>query len=207
MKKNLRTLITSAILSSVLIGCSNNAVNEIPLGVPVLIDSKAQIKSKDEKNNVNIEIALAPGRAVRLEVTATLGYRVASVLMTPQGIQYALHTNETYYQGPFSAKSIYPMFGQYIDPRILWRLIHDQNPQSTSLICQVDTSGKPVTCEGPQNLTVKWTYLESPQKKIELKNNQFEMIWIFKSRTVLTNSQNETFVLKKPAAYKEIIIK
>ncbi|MBC7419153.1 MAG: DUF4292 domain-containing protein [Bdellovibrio sp.] len=190
-----------------LAACGTNSVKEIPAGVSVLLQTKAQIKSKDQKNNVNIEIALAPGKAIRMEVTGTLGYRVATVVMTPQNIQYALHTSQSYYQGPFSAKSLYPIFNQYIDPRILWKAIHDQNPQSTNLSCQVDSSERPIACKGPQELTVKWTYQEPPQKKIELKNNQFEMIWLFKERTLLTTSQSETFVLKKPSGYKEIILK
>ncbi len=187
--------------------CAGNQTKEVSSSAPILIETKAQIKSKDEKNNVKIDIALARNRAIRMEVTATLGYRVATVVMTPQLIQYALHTSETFYQGPFTARTIYPIFNQMIDPKILWKAIHDQNPQSANLICQVDTSSRPTSCQGPQNLTVKWTYEEPPFKKIELKNSQFEMVWLFKDQSVLDNSQTETFVLKKPDGYKEIILK
>jgi hypothetical protein len=187
--------------------CASKPKTQLLGSTPVLIETKAQIKSKDETNNVKIDIALAPNRAIRLEVTALLGYEVATVLMTPQSIQYALHTSKTFYQGPFSSKTLYPIFHQYIDPRILWKAIHGQNPQATNLNCQTDTAGRPVLCNGPQNLIVKWTYDEAPRKKIELKNGQFEMVWLFKDQSILTASQAETFVLKKPDGYKEIIVK
>ncbi len=195
------------LLTPTFAACVGNSVKDIPAGIPVLLDTKAQIKSNDEKNNVNIEIALSPGRAIRMEVTATLGYRVATILMTPQSIQYALHTTKSYYQGSFSSKTIYPIFNQYIEPRILWKVIHDQNPQTINLVCQVDVAGRPNACQGPQNLSVKWTYQDEPQKKIEIKNGVFEMIWLFKDRALLAASHAETFVLKKPDGYKEILLK
>jgi Domain of unknown function (DUF4292) len=205
MKKNLFLVISTA--SFILSACGGNATKPISAGTPVLIETKAQIKSKDEKNNVKIDIALARNQAIRMEVTATLGYRVATVVMTPQLIQYALHTSETFYQGPFAARTIYPIFNQLIDPKILWKVIHDQNPQSANLVCQVDSTARPTACQGPQNLSVKWTYEESQHKRIEIKNPQFEMIWLFKDRSVLETSQTETFVLKKPDGYKEINLK
>lgn len=194
-------------LSFLLQSCGSETVKVMSSDTPLLIDTKAQIKSNNETHNVKLEIALLPNRAMRIEISALLGYRVATVLMTPQKIQYALHTNETYFSGPFEAKSLYPIFRQAIDPRILWRVIHNQSPQSSYLICKNDNGGRPVSCEGPRDLLVTWTYEEPPRKRIEIKNNQFEMNWIFKDQMVLKQAQNETFVLKKPEGYKEIVLK
>lgn len=179
----------------------------MPAATPLLIETKAQVKSATESNNVKIDIALSPNRAIRMEVTAILGYRVATVLMTPQKIQYALHTNSTYAEGPFNSRTIFPIFKQHIDPRLIWRVIHGQSPQAQGLSCQVDATQRPTECAGPNGLTVKWTYEEAPRKRIEIKNGAFEMNWIFKDQHVLADSQTETFVLKKPDGYKEILLK
>ncbi len=192
---------------TVLVSCGTQSVQQIPAMTPVLIETKAQIKSSGDSHNVKIDIALFPHKAIRLEVTGTLGYRVASVVMSPQKIQYALHTNQTYFEGPFSAKSMYPIFKQALDPRILWRAIHDESPQTDEIICQLDPNQKPLICKGPKNLMIKWTYEEAPRKRIEIKSNQFEMNWLFKDQKVLAESQTETFVLKKPEGYKEILLK
>lgn len=187
--------------------CGGGAVKQVPALTPVLIDSKAQIKTLTESNNAKIEIALSPNRVIRLEVTGALGYRVASVLMTPQKIQYALHTNQTYGEGSFNARTLFPIFKQNVDPRILWRVIHSQNPESQDLACEVNEKKQPVSCSGPNGLTVKWTYEEAPRKRIDIKTAQFEMNWIFKKQQILPDSQTETFVLKKPDGYKEIVVK
>src|SRR5262245_61025911 len=49
-----------------------------------LILTKAQIKNDQETNNVKIEILLQPRKAIRMEITATLGISVATVVMTPK---------------------------------------------------------------------------------------------------------------------------
>ena len=190
-----------------LLSCASETVKEVPAASPLLIETKAQVKNASETNNVKIDIALSPNRAIRLEVTAVLGYRVATVLMTPQKIQYALHTNQTYAEGPFNSRTIFPIFKQPIDPKLIWRVIHGQSPQSQGLNCKIDSNQRPIECSGPKDLFVKWTYEEAPRKRIEIKNGAFEMNWIFKDQRLLADSQTETFVLKKPDGYKEILIK
>lgn len=191
-----------------LFSCASETVKVVPASTPLLIETKAQVKNGAETNNVKIDIALLPQKVIRMEVTAILGYRVASVVMTPQKIQYAIHTNGTYGEGNFSARTMYPVFKQYIDPRIIWRVIHNQSPQSQELNCQIDDQQRPVLCNGPRESSVKWTYEEPPAKRIEIKSGKFEMNWLFKDQRVLnTESQTETFVLKRPEGYKEILLK
>lgn len=180
--------------------------------IPILIETKIQTKDlrKSETHTANLEIILLKDQAIRMEVTALLGYRVASVVMTPQRIQYALHTSKTYVQGPFAAKTMYPIFRQNVDPRLLWRIIHGQNPESNDLKCTKDAMDRPSTCVSSiANLVtnVNWSYEDDDKKRIEIKNQQFEMTWIFKSQAPLETFQNETFVLKKPEDYKESILK
>ena len=182
-------------------------------GVPLLIETKIQTKDvkKSETHTANLEIILLPNQAIRMEVSALFGYRIASVVMTPQKIQYALHTSKSYVDGPFSARTLYPVFKQNVDPRLLWRIVHGQNPEGADLKCVKDSNGRPVSCvsSAVANLptTVTWAYEDEGKKRIEIKNQQFEMIWVFKSQAPFETLQNETFVLKKPEEYKEITLK
>ncbi len=195
------------LIGLILTSCASEKVQVVSSSTPLLIETKAQVKNAKESNNVKIDIALAPNRMIRMEVTAVLGYRVASVVMTPQKIQYAIHTNQTYGEGPFSARTLFPVFKQNIDPRIIWRVVNSQNPQSPDLNCQADENQRPLFCTGPNGSTVKWTYDEPPHRRIEIKSGAFEMNWLFKDQRVLPESQTETFVLKKPEGYKEIVLK
>lgn len=202
------------ILVLILQGCSSAPVKPGGVGspMPILIETKIQTKDikKSDTHTANLEIIVLNNQAIRMEVTALFGYRIASVVMTPQKIQYALHTSKDYVQGPFSARTLFPIFKQNIDPRLLWKIIHGQNPESADLKCNKDSLARPVSClssVGALATTVTWSYEEENKKRIEIKNQNFEMIWVFKKQSPLETFQNETFVLKKPEDYKEIILK
>ena len=208
MKKiKLFFVVVTGIILFLLNGCSSQPT-QVNQSSPSSFVTKAQFKNltKDESHNINIDIALSPQKAVRLDVTALFGYKLATVLMTPEKIQYIYYNSQSFVDGPFSSKTLYPIFKQYVDPRILWKAIHDQNPSAQNLKCQVDVQNRPLVCQD-NDLTVTWTYQEPPMKKIVLKNSKFEMIWVFKSQSPLDESRTETFVLKKPDGFKEILIK
>lgn len=200
-------------LASVLAGCasqrlnSDNSFKQSDEAHSVLIQSKAQIKNGTDSNTVKIEIALWPRRAIRLEITGTLGVSVATVLFTPTEISYALHTTKQFGAGPFHEKTLYPIFKKNIDPRILWRVINNQPMTNLNLKCDMNEKLQPIQCLGVDGTMIKWLYDEPPHKRIDIVSNRFEMNWIFRDQSLLDESQNKTFVLKKPENYQEIIIK
>ena len=138
-----------------------------------------------------------------------LGVPVASIVMTPKMIQYALHTTKQFADGPFSSRTLYPVFKQNIDPRILWNVIHNRTPEAADISCTKDAAARPIQCSAANNIVVNWTYdaTDRAQKRIEIKSPQFEMIWVFKTQSAFKLTQNETFVLKKPDDYQEIRLK
>lgn len=172
-----------------------------------LYDTKAQIKTANETNTVSIQIALLPFQAARLEVTGTLGVSIATVLVLPNQIKIALHLDKTYIEGPPNEKTLYPVFKQNINPRLLWKIIHDQNPADANWKCALTKESKPFACGSKDGTLVRWTYESPVKRRIDVKNNTFEMNWIFKGQSQLPQYQNETFVLSKPDGYKEIFIK
>ena len=191
-----------------LMGCSSQPQVQVAVDQPRIYETKAQIKSNNETNTVKIQIALMPQKTFRLEVTGTLGVSVATALINPKQIKIAIHTQKTFIQGPFHQKTLYPLFNQNISARLLWKIIHDQNPADTNWKCQLNEEGRPTVCENSkESTTISWTYEDQVHKRIDIKSNAFEMNWIFKDQLQLPEYQNETFVLKKPENYKEIIIK
>lgn len=173
----------------------------------LLIDSKAQIKNSRDSNTVQIEIVLLPQRAIRMEITGTLGVSVASVLLTPQSISYVIYPDKQYASGPFHAKTLYPIFKKNIDPLLVWRILHGQSPASELMTCENNVEQKPLLCSDGQGNRVKWIYEGARARRIDLTGDHFEMNWVFKSEKIFNSYHNETFVLKKPTGYTEIIIK
>ncbi|WP_051056723.1 DUF4292 domain-containing protein [Pseudobdellovibrio exovorus] len=206
-KEKLRHLFLFMILGLIWSGCSKKSVEISDTSSAYLIETKAQIKNDGDTNSVTIEIALLPQQAIRMEISATLGVSVATVVMTPTQISYLLHSNKQFYTGPFHEKTLYPVFKKNIDPTILWRVVHDQVPQSAQLKCEVDADKRPLVCRDSEGTLVKWQYLADHRRRIDITSNRFEMRWLFTHQSVMSNYQNETFVLKKPSDYKEIIIR
>ena len=176
---------------------------------PLLLETKVQIKDlrKDESQNAKIQIVLLTDQAIRMEVTALFGYPIASILMTPEKIQFALHSSKKYISGPFAARTLYPVFKQNINPKILWNSVHNRSPGSADLECANNEFGKPISCTGNDGVKVTWVYEDTVRRKIQIKNQYFEMIWVFKDQSVMAAPQNETFVLNKPEDYQLIQIK
>lgn len=194
-------------------------------GTPVVSDSagdafqfstKAQItdKTQDTTNNVSIDIFLNKNTAFRLEVTALLGYEVGSLLMTRTSLQYAVHPQKIFVQGPMAGRTLKPLFKQDIEPQILWTLIHGDdlasrgfkciNPQKSLQICKNAQAFIEIEQRGDLDSFGKSV---DGLKKITLENSNLKMIWIFKSKQPLLAPHNETFVLNRPKEYKLITIK
>ena len=196
-----------AVALSLLVSCKTEPAKVLTGEAPRQYDTKAQIKSDNESNTVKIQIALLPQKAIRLEITATLGVSIASILVTPSQIRIALHSSKEFITGPFNERTLFPVFRQNISPRLLWKIVHDQSPATATLKCELDQNQRPITCAGTDGTTLNYTYESAVRRRIAIKNNKFEMDWIFKDQSQLPTYQNETFVLKKPDSYKEIVIK
>lgn len=196
-----------SVISFFIFSCQTEQKKLLNEAEPQLIETKALIKNQSESNNVKIEIALLPSKAIRMEITASFGISVATILMSESKIQYALHSSKQFVTGPFHEKTLYPVFKKNIDPRVLWKIIHNQNPANSKLNCVINDNKQPVSCKGDYESEISWTYEEPPQRRVKIMAPKFELVWLFKDISPLYASQNETFVLKKPSDYKEIIIK
>ena len=207
MNKEKTLAITYMVTLLFLSSCSTRPKTLILTDGGRIYDTKAQIRTPTEKNTVKIQIALKPQQAIRMEVTGALGVSIASVLVLPGQIKVALHSQNTFISGPFHERTLYPLFNQNISPRLIWKIIHDQNPETKLLACQLNDQARPISCIHRDGTSVAWTYETEFRKRIDIKNNNFEMNWVFQDILQLPESQNETFVLTKPENYKEIIIK
>ncbi len=181
------------------------------------LDTKAQITDKTNQttNNVTIDIFLKKNEMIRMEVTAIMGYEVGSLLMTRSSLQYAVHPQKYFIQGPLAGRTLKPLFKQEIDPVILWSLIHNQSLKLRGFQCSAAATlievckNNLVTVEIEQRGEIGSDGQSiDGQKKVTLENNNIKMVWIFKSIQLSSKaSQNETFVLVKPKEYKLITIK
>ncbi len=199
-----------------ILSCQSNQGRPTLAGETWNLSTKAQItdKTQDTTNSITIDVLFKKNETVRLEVSALLGYQVGSLLMTRTTLQYAVHPQKYFIQGPLAGRTLKPLFRQEIDPQILWSLIHDESLNQRGFHCSVPVVATEI-CKNEQ-ATVEIEQrgvLDSGghsldgQKKVILENKNLKMVWIFKSKVLVKDSQNETFVLVKPKGYKLITIK
>lgn len=197
------------------LGCGSSAVKDYS-GNSFLYSTKAQLtdKVKDSSQNANIDVFVDLNKAIRLEVTALLGYQVGSLLMNTTEIRYAVHSQKVFVQGPFQPRTLKPLFKQEIDPKILWSVVQNESLSKRGFQCAKKSNAVEV-CQNPQaqveieqrgELDPNGLSLDG-QKKITIENDKMKMIWIFKSKEAYIDSQNETFVLNSPKDYRLVTIK
>lgn len=162
------------------------------------LSTKAQVtdKESDESHNVDIQIITLLDKAVRLDVTALFGYRVAEMTLTPQKIQMTNRERKQFIEGPFKSETLKPLFGQPFDPRLIWHVAHNRVLKDGLYYgAKVQTE---LLSKSPGDLFQK--------QKITIEDNKFKMVWLIKSKESLSGSlsYNETFILSRPDDFKLI---
>lgn len=139
MKKNIRIfnrleLGIASFLLLLSLGCQTtkdlnsdeNKKSEITAITVQKWEAKISDLKKDESRMVYLQVfkknvieSNKSENMLRIEVTGALNTRVASVLIDPNQISYALHLQKKYFTGPSSSASLKPMLGIEIEPTVL----------------------------------------------------------------------------------------
>ena len=186
---------------SVLVSCAGKPISSSNGLSPYRLVSKAKVTDKlsSESHNIDLSVIVDPNRAVRIDVTALLGYRIAEMVMNTRNIQYIERENKIFVIGGYKPKTLKPLFGQEIDPQLVWSIAHEQKLKDGHYY----------------GADVKFELLDKnsdgyQSRKITIENKYLKMIWLFKAKEALSLSSasyNETFVLTQPEEYKLITIK
>ena len=178
--------------------CVTNPAADSGSGLIYKLVTKAKVlnKANDESYNIDLTMIIDANRAIRIDMTALLGYRLAELTMTPEIIQYIQREDKIFVQGPYSSKTLRPLFKSDFDPQLIWDLAHDKNFENGIYY------GADVKTE-----FLKKSDSNYLSKKVTIENKNLKLIWLFKSKDPIYVSYNETFVLSKPSEYMLISIK
>ncbi len=204
--KQVFTFLTLSFTFMLVIGCATNdkalTVDDIRYA-----NTKALIedKKKASSNSVSMDVFYTTNGVIRIEVEALLGYRLGSLLMNKNQIQYILYPQKTFVQGPFAGQTLKPLFKNEIDPRWIEAAVLDTDLTTLGFSC-LQKNPELKVCQS-ELAQVSVETKKSPLKKIIIENDQMKFIWVFKSIQKHNKSYNETFVLAKPEEYRLITIK
>lgn len=167
--------------------------------------AKAQIKNlKQNKSQVvNMDVIAIKDSAMRVEITATLGIPVASILLRDKQISYAVHTQKKFYSGDISEKALQPVMQIALNPNWLYVIFFDQEIKDRDWICEKNQEGLVEKCVNSKtNQQITWSERMGENKRILLKNSDFELNILVKDFTTKVEAQDQVFSLDIPANYK-----
>jgi hypothetical protein len=199
---------------SFVVGCTTHPKKEAGTpGVPgvqaVQWETKAQVRDfkQNKTNNLSIDIIAVKNTNLRMEVSALLGYSVATLVTTPKDIKVAVYTQKKFYQGHNSEEALQPVLGFNLDPNIFHNIIFDIPIKGW--VCEENANNQVSLCKKKTkkgDLVVAWPERKEGSKRVIIQGPQFEMQWQFKEQNVVQQLKPETFKLDPPSGYKVITL-
>ena len=209
MKNRINLFLTFCLSASALIGCATKTVHEGAGFQKAQWETKAIIRNLKENKtqSLNIDILAIKNERARFEITALLGFRVASLAMSPSDISYIVYPQKTFYYGRNSEAAFARMLDLPLHPMNLTNIAFDEPIRGRGWRCQLDHMGFISLCENAaRKLAVKWTDRKEGTKKVLITGPQFEMQWHFGAPQTEVQFKTETFTLRQPEGFKAIQI-
>jgi hypothetical protein len=170
-------------------------------------EAKAQIKDlkRNSSNNVSIDIIASGKKAVRFEVSTSLGLSVASMLLKGQDISYVVKPWKKYYFGSANEDSLVPILKMNVDPRWFYNFLYEEPLQADGWNCVFDQGGLLETCiNSDLNYTITWSDREGKKKRVKVSSEKFEINLLVKDFKTLVEAPEGAFVLQGPDDYRKI---
>ena len=189
----------------IFVGCAHKEFEYSPTD-KASWETKALVKQvkTGQVNNVAIDVFAIKASKLRLEVTATLGYKVASVVLDKDHIQALVVPDKKYYEGFVTPDVIARVLKIPVHPNILYAMIFDQSLRGAGWVCHNDDKGLLKDCAFKDIMSLTWERLPPPQKIVHLKTKSVEMDWLFKTPDPKWEPKEEMFQLQAPESYESI---
>jgi hypothetical protein len=170
-------------------------------------ETKAMVKDLRQNKNqsLTIDIYAIKNERARFEITALLGYQVASLVMSPQEISYIIYPQKKFFYGKNSERAVQQMIGLPLHPMNLTSIAFDEPVRGRGWQCNIDGQGLIASCENKERaIVVQWLNRSEGSKKVVITAPQFEMQWQFAAPQTEVQFKNELFTLRQPEGFKAI---
>ncbi len=204
MRMKNKILLIASILA--LIGCQTTPIAPTGSFQKGKWETMAQINELKPKktHRVSIDILAVKNEKMRMEITATLGYRVASILLDREGYKAAIYPQKKFYQGTdenaFAQVSKLP-----ISSRALFSIVFDEPIVGPGWACGKETATLPKKCvQASSRIQVEWFKKPNGAKLVKVTSPKVEMNWFFQNPDVNFAEKPELFNLNVPEGYQVI---
>lgn len=179
---------------------SDSLGNEELKGTPLSWETKAAIRDirKNKTNQVTIDMIAIKNQKLRLEASATLGYQVGSLVMSPNEFIAVIYPQKKILKGPLNERSLAKTFNMPIPPTALYSIAFDEPIRGWK--CQLDANKVVSMCDSGVS-KVEWLNRKEGSKLIKISSATVEITWFFKAPEPKEFTP-ELFVAELPNGYQ-----
>lgn len=174
--------------------------NNEAVGTPFSWETKANIRDlrKNKTNQVTIDLVAVKNQRLRMEASATLGYQVGSLVMSPGEFIAVIYPQKKIFKGLLNDRSLAKTFNIPIPPSALYSIAYDEPIRGWK--CQFDANKVVSVCEGGVS-KVEWLNRKEGAKLIKISSPTVEITWFFKAPEPKEMTP-ELFVAELPTGYQ-----
>lgn len=161
-------------------------------------------KSKNKSYIVSIDVAaLKETQKLRMDVSAAMGTPVATIVVDGPNTEYILFRQKAFYEGKTQPKVLQPILAVNMDPRLLFSLLFESEPQGKGWTCERDEKEFLKRCEHEAaGLSLEWIERKGTRKTIEIQHARSSLQINLNSFQPKVVEKAELFDLKAPPGFK-----
>lgn len=163
-------------------------------------------KVHDKKNTVSIDAISRRPRSMRMDIKATLGIYVGSLVWNDSQMQVLLAREKKFLSGPANADSMQTLLKMQLDPQALLDIFWNDPLPVREWSCVTDAVGGLVqSCKHKSlGITVVWQEREGRHRLIEVDSPKANVQLSIKELEEDVELKPSTFVLKAPESFQLI---
>lgn len=168
-------------------------------------ESQAQIREveKNKTQNVKIEVYASSANQTRLEVSAIMGYRVASVVMSPEKWGAAIYPQKKFYHGQKESMALQALLQIPLTSKDMMNVLMGRE-LGVSWKCE-GPRGAPSQCEKKDiNVKIAWLERSAEKQLLHVTSPQFELKWSISPPQTEVQFKADLFTLTQPKGFKAI---
>lgn len=193
-----------------LIGCGSTSKKNLDIDYAsennnkvFIWESKANIRDlkKNKNNQVAIDFISIKNKRLRLEIQASIGIQVGSLVMNQDQFIALIYPQKKLIKGKLNEKTLMKSFNLPIPPQALYSIAFEDQVRFPQWKCSFEGSLISI-CENASTQTkIEWKNRNSGTKLVKITNPNIEVDWFFKVPKV-QEFREEIFALEIPPDYK-----